>query len=60
VGQVVEGTGGQRSAVGAGELETTNAMLRLTVRGRDEGGTVVGARVPGPTAPPTAPEGRPA
>jgi hypothetical protein len=35
-------------------------MLRLTVRGRDEGGTVVGARVPGPTAPPTAPEGRPA
>jgi hypothetical protein len=33
VGQVVEGTGGQRSGVGAGELETTNAMLRSVIDG---------------------------
>ena len=33
---------------------------RLTVRARDEGGTVVEARIPGPTATPAAPEGRPA
>jgi PAS domain S-box-containing protein len=33
VGQVVDGTGGQRSGVGAGELETTNAMLRSVIDG---------------------------
>jgi hypothetical protein len=31
VGRVVEGTGGQRSGVGAGELETTNVMLRTAM-----------------------------
>jgi hypothetical protein len=33
VGRVVEGTGGQRSSAGAGELETTNAMLRSVIDG---------------------------
>jgi PAS fold/Histidine kinase-, DNA gyrase B-, and HSP90-like ATPase len=33
VGQVVDGTGGQRSGVGAGELETINAMLRSVIDG---------------------------
>jgi PAS domain S-box-containing protein len=33
VGQVVDGTGGQRSGVGAGGLDTTNAMLRSVIDG---------------------------
>ena len=33
MGQVVDGTGGQRSGVGAGGLETTNAMLRSVIDG---------------------------
>jgi len=37
VGQVVEGTGGQRSGVGAGEFETTNAVLRTAMPAAPEG-----------------------
>ena len=33
MGQVVDGTGGQRSGVGAGGLDTTNAMLRSVIDG---------------------------
>ena len=33
MGRVVEGTGGQRSSAGAGELKTTNAMLRSVIDG---------------------------
>ena len=33
MGQVVDGTGGQRSGVGAGRLDTTNAMLRSLIDG---------------------------
>ncbi len=33
MGQQVEGTGGQLSGMGAGELETTNAMLRSVIDG---------------------------
>jgi hypothetical protein len=31
VGQVVDGTGGQRSGVGTGGLDTTNATLRSVI-----------------------------
>jgi hypothetical protein len=68
----VEGTGGRLSGMGAGELETTNAMLgsvidgiadrrvmasELPSRSRAEGGTTVEARIPGL---PARLEGRPA
>ena len=33
MGQAVDGTGGQRSGVGAGALDTTNAMLRSLIDG---------------------------
>lgn len=50
MGRQVEGTGGRLSGMGAGELETTNAMLRSVIDGiadpiyvKDADGRVAGA-----------------
>jgi hypothetical protein len=60
----VDGTGGQRSGVGAGELETTNAMLRSVIDGiadpvhaKDAEGHYL---LVNPATPRGWPEGRPA
>ncbi|HEY6709146.1 MAG TPA: PAS domain-containing protein [Actinomycetota bacterium] len=46
--------------LGHADADLLPGPAAASLRARDEGGTVVEARIPGPTATPAAPEGRPA